>query len=123
MAGNTEQNGHTVKIPTHHVVKLKAGQKPGFLLLYSYMLVENIFNLVHGKQEDQLSSSFGFILKNNKPILKKFLDHIGIRLTDKELKTVDIETQTTYNSGESRIDLHLLVPNRFLIFLESFICN
>lgn len=83
------------------------------------MLVGNIFSLIHGKQEDQLSSSFGFILKNNRPILKKFLEHINIRLTEKELKAVDIETQTTYDSGESRIDLHLLIPNRFLIFLES----
>lgn len=83
------------------------------------MLVDNVFSLIHGKQEDQLSSSFGFILKNNKQILNKFLDQINIRLSGKELKAVDIETQTTYNSGESRIDLHLLVPNRFLIFLES----
>lgn len=80
------------------------------------MLVDNIFSLIHGKQEDQLSSSFGFILKNNRRVLNKFLDQINIRLTNKELKVVDIETQTTYNSGESRIDLHLLVPNRFLIF-------
>ena len=83
------------------------------------MLVDNIFSLVNGKQEDQLSSGFGFILKNHKQILRNFLEKLEIKLPDKELKAVDIETQTTYDSGESRIDLHLLVPNRFLIFLES----
>lgn len=83
------------------------------------MLLNNIFNLVHGKQEDQLSANFGFVLKSNPKILNAFLTKLGIRLTRKELKDVDIETQTTYEGGQSRIDLHILIPNRFLIFLES----
>lgn len=83
------------------------------------MQVSNIFNLVNGKQEDQLSASFGFILKNDIKILDSFLRTLGIILNRKELKIADIETQATYDSGESRIDLHILIPNRFLIFLES----
>lgn len=81
--------------------------------------LNNIFSLVRGKQEDQLSIDFGFVLKNYPKILDVFLRQIGISLNKKELKVVDIETQTTYNSGESRIDLHIEVPNRFLIFVES----
>ena len=81
--------------------------------------LKNIFSLVRGKQEDQLSIDFGFVLKNYPKILDVFLRKIGISLSKKELKVVDIETQTTYNSGESRIDLHIEAPNRFLIFIES----
>ena len=50
------------------------------------MLVNNIFNLVNGKQEDQLSASFGYILKNNIKILDSFLRTLGIILSKKELK-------------------------------------
>lgn len=85
------------------------------------MLVDNIFKLVNkfGAKEDQLSANFGFILKNNNKILGKFLKKIGIIAKRKDLKQIDIETQVAYDSGKSRIDLQLIIPNQCLIFLES----
>lgn len=85
------------------------------------MEVNNIFNLVNkfSNKEDQISASFGFILKTNPKLLDKFLKKLSLNLTKKELKKVDIETQATYDSGESRIDLQLRIYNNFLIFLES----
>ncbi|MBU1993027.1 PD-(D/E)XK nuclease family protein [Patescibacteria group bacterium] len=41
----------------------------------------------------------------------------------KELRNIDIETQVSYDSGTSRIDLQILLQNRFLIFLESKIVS
>ncbi len=85
------------------------------------MRVDNIFELTNKsrKEEDQLSANFGFILKNNKEILNLFLKEIGIKLLPKELKQVDIETQISYNSNESKIDLQLTVYSKFLVFIES----
>ena len=85
------------------------------------MRVDNIFELVNkfSKQEDQISAGFGFILKNNPQILCNFLDKIKIKLTPKQLKKVDIETQASYDSGESRIDLQLTIYGEFLVFVES----
>lgn len=85
------------------------------------MLVDNIFKLVNkfSGTENQLSANFGFLLKHDKNLLDIFLKRLGIILGAKELKMVDIETQISYDSGESIIDLRLLLPNRFLIFLES----
>lgn len=85
------------------------------------MQVDNIFELVNkfSKEEDQISASFGFVLKNNKKILKKFLNKIQINIKPKELKKVDIETQVPYDSGNSIIDLSLTIYNRFLVFIES----
>jgi len=50
------------------------------------MHVDNIFELVNkfSKEEDQISASFGFILKNNRKILQKFLNEINIDLKSKE---------------------------------------
>jgi|TARA_B100001964_G_scaffold150903_1_gene166058 hypothetical protein len=85
------------------------------------MKVNNIFDLVNkfSKEEDQISAAFGFILSYSPKILNKFLCKLNIRLTKKELKNVDIETQVTYESGESIIDLQLTTYDNFLIFLES----
>lgn len=85
------------------------------------MNVDNIFNLVNkfSKEEDQISATFGFILKNNKKVLNKFLKKILINVKPKELKKVDIETQTPYNSGNSIIDLQLTIYDKFLVFIES----
>lgn len=85
------------------------------------MRVDNIFELVNkfSKEEDQISAGFGFILKNNPKILNRFLNKIKINLTPKELRKVDIETQTSYDSGESRIDLRITLYNEFLVFVES----
>lgn len=85
------------------------------------MRVDNIFELVNkfSKEEDQISAGFGFILKTNKKVLKKFLNKIQINIKPKELKKVDIETQVPYNSGNSIIDLQLTIYDRFLVFVES----
>ena len=85
------------------------------------MLVNNIFGLVNkfSKEEDQISASFGFILKNNRRILDSFLRKMKINLRRNELKKVDIETQVSYDSGESRIDLQLTIYDNFLVFVES----
>ena len=85
------------------------------------MLVNNVFALINkfNKEEDQLSAGFGFILKNNRKMLDLFLRKVGIRLTNKELKLVDIETQIPYDSGGSIIDLQLTIYNNFLVFVES----
>jgi len=53
--------------------------------------VSNIFDLVSGKEEDQLSSSFGFILKNNTKLLSDFLKHIDIGvINNADLRNIDI---------------------------------
>lgn len=85
------------------------------------MRVDNIFELVNkfSKEEDQISAGFGFILKNNTKILRKFLNKIKVNLKPMEFKKVDIETQVPYDSGESRIDLQLTIYDRFLVFVES----
>ena len=85
------------------------------------MQVDNIFKLInkYRAEEDQLSAGFGFILQNNRKILDTFLRKLGIRLSAKELKQVDIETQVSYDFGSSRIDLQLTIYNNFLVFLES----
>jgi len=85
------------------------------------MRVDNIFELInkYSNEEDQISASFGFILKNNKKILDKFLKIIKIELKPRELNEVDIETQVPYEVGGSRIDLQMTVYDKFLVFLES----
>lgn len=85
------------------------------------MKVDNIFNLLNkfDKEEDRISAGFGFLLKNNRKLLKHFCNRINIALSSKELGNVDIETQMAYDSGKSRIDLQLTIYGRFLVFLES----
>jgi hypothetical protein len=85
------------------------------------MRVDNIFELINkfGKEEDQISAAFGFILKNNRRILRAFLDTIKVNASPKELKKVDIETQVPYDSGKSRIDLQISLYDKFLVFVES----
>lgn len=85
------------------------------------MKVNNIFNLLNkfDKEEDRISAGFGFLLSNNKKLLKHFCDKINIALSRKDLGKVDIKTQIAYDSGKSRIDLQLTIYGRFLVFLES----
>ncbi|MDA2916000.1 hypothetical protein MYX64_04035 [Nitrospinae bacterium AH_259_B05_G02_I21] len=85
------------------------------------MKVDNIFNLLNkfDKEEDRISAGFGFLLSNNKKLLKHFCSKINIALSRKELGKVDVETQVAYDSGKSRIDMQLTIYGRFLIFLES----
>src|SRR3989338_3683768 len=85
------------------------------------MRVDNIFELVNkfSKEEEQISAGFGFVLKNNPKILNKFLKKIKIKLTPKDLGKVDVETQVSYDSGESRIDLQVTIYDKFLVFVES----
>ena len=89
------------------------------------MLVDNIFKLVNkfSKEEDQLSANFGFMLKNDKEILKSFFKKLRVSVRPGELKQIDIETQVPYDSGKSRIDLQIIIPNKLLIFLESKIAS
>ena len=85
------------------------------------MRVDNIFELVkkYDKEEDQISAGFGFVLKNNPGILRRFLTEVGLDLKPKELKVVDVETQVEYGSWKSRIDLQLTIYGKFLVFVES----
>lgn len=85
------------------------------------MKVDNVFNLLNkfDKEEDRISAGFGFLLSNNKKLLKHFCGKIDIALSRKELGEVDIETQVAYDSGKSRIDMQLTIYGRFLVFLES----
>jgi hypothetical protein len=85
------------------------------------MHVDNIFELLNkfSNEEDQISAAYGFILKDNAKIVQKFLNKIEINLKPKELKRIDIETQVSYDSGESRIDLQLTIYDRFLVLIES----
>lgn len=85
------------------------------------MQVDNIYKLVNKfrAEEDQISAGFGFVLKNNIGVLDRFLRKIKIVVSKRELKKVDIETQVSYDSGQSRIDLQLTIYNNFLIFIES----
>ncbi|MFH0978970.1 MAG: PD-(D/E)XK nuclease family protein [Candidatus Woesearchaeota archaeon] len=69
--------------------------------------------------EDQISASFGFLLRSYPRLLEGFLGRMEIRVPRKELKKVSIETQVTYDSGKSKIDLQISLYNEFLIFVES----
>lgn len=87
------------------------------------MLTDNIFKLLKkvSKDEDQLSASFGFLLKEDLEILNNFLKKLGITLSRHDLKRVDIEALVPYvfRSKRSNIDLQIEMPGRFLIFIES----
>lgn len=87
------------------------------------MLTDNIFKLLKkvSKDEDQLSASFGFLLKEDPEILNNFLKKLGITLSRHDLKRVDIEALVPYvfKSKTSIIDLQIEIPGRFLIFIES----
>jgi len=89
------------------------------------MITDNIFKLVNkfSSQEDQLSAAFGFMLRNNSEIMSVFLKTVGVDAHRKLIKEVDVETQVAYDSGKSRIDLQIIVPDSFLIFCESKITS
>jgi hypothetical protein len=83
--------------------------------------------LVHrfGTKENQISASFGFILKINQPVLEDFLEQLDLHisgLSKKDVKKIDIETQVPYMSGEQKggkIDLQIKLEGQFMVFLES----
>ena len=87
------------------------------------MLTDNIFKLLKkvSKDEDQLSASFGFLLKEDPELLSNFLQRLGITIGRKELKGVDIEALVPYvfKSKTSIIDLQIELLGKFIIFLES----
>ncbi len=87
------------------------------------MLTDNIFKLLKkvSKDEDQLSASFDFLLKEDAEILNNFLKKLGITLSRRDLKRVDIEALVPYvfKSKTSIIDLQIEMPGKFLIFIES----
>jgi len=85
------------------------------------MNVDNIYDLLNkfDKEEDRISAAFGFLLKQNRKLLRAFLKKIKISASDKDLKRVDIETQVSYYSNESRIDLQIKSYGHYLVFLES----
>jgi len=91
------------------------------------MRTENIFHLLNrfGNQEDQISAAFGVILGINHHVLLAFLRSLGIptrHLSTKEFKLIEVETQVSHTGKEderSRIDLQILLPGRFIVFLES----
>lgn len=87
---------------------------------------DNVFSLVHhfGNEEDQISANFGFILKINEKALVQLLKMLRIpidKVSKKEIKNIDIETQVPYSSKDERgiIDLQIKLSNKFLIFIES----
>lgn len=85
------------------------------------MRVDNIFDLTNkfGKEEDRISAAFGFMLKNDRRILRAFLHASKVDFSRKDLERVDIETQVPYDRGRSRIDLQVELLDRFLLFVES----
>lgn len=95
------------------------------------MRTDNVFHLVHrfGNQEDQISAGFGFILRMNPPVLLTLLRRLRIptsRLSNKDLRMIQMETQVPYTGKEeeqSRIDLQIKLSGRFVVFLESKLGN
>lgn len=95
------------------------------------MRTDNIFHLVHrfGNEEDQISANFGVILRLNPEVLLALLRRLNIptaKLPNKGLKMIEVETQVPYTGKEheqSRIDLQVRLPGRFMVFLESKLGN
>lgn len=95
------------------------------------MRTDNVFHLIHrfGNQEDQISASFGVILRANPAVLLALLSrlHFPTRtLVKKDLKMIEVETQVPYSGEEderSRIDLQLRLPGKFIVFMESKLGN
>jgi len=90
----------------------------------SGLSAENIFNLVNrfSAEEDQVSASFGFVLKANLDALTALLQKLEIdvsQLSSSQLKRIEIDTQVTYPAAKSRIDLRIGLAGVFLILFES----
>ncbi|MBI3013736.1 MAG: PD-(D/E)XK nuclease family protein [Candidatus Tectomicrobia bacterium] len=91
------------------------------------MRVDNVFHLLNrfGAHEDQISAAFGVILQAH-PLallsLLRFLRIPTVTLHPKDRKQIAVETQVPYAGGvdeQSRIDLQIRLPGRFLVLLES----
>jgi hypothetical protein len=92
------------------------------------MRTANIFHLLNrfGPLEDQISAGFGFVLQANVPVLRALLHRLrlpgALQFTGHEMREIEIETQVSYSAAEtpdSRIDLQIRWPGRFIAFLES----
>lgn len=91
------------------------------------MRTDNVFHLLNrfATHEDQISAAFGVILQAHPPALRALLRHLRIAtgaLRPKDWKQIDVETQVPYAGQEdeqSRIDLQIRLPGRFLVLLES----
>jgi hypothetical protein len=95
------------------------------------MRTGNVFHLVHrfGDREDQISASFGFVLQVNRSVLIALLHRLRIPIETvprSELRDIEVQTQVSYTRAEdsqSRIDLEIRLPGRFIVFLESKLGN
>ncbi len=95
------------------------------------MRTDNIFHLLNrfAAHEDQISAAFGVILQAHPQALLALLRRLRISTTalaPKDWRRIEIETQVSYGKEEdaqSRIDLQIRLPNRFLVFLESKLGN
>lgn len=95
------------------------------------MQTGNVFHLVHrfGDREDQISANFGFVLQVNVLVLVALLHRLRIpteTLPKSELRAIEVQTQVSYTGEEdsqSRIDLEIRLPGRFIVFLESKLGN
>lgn len=91
------------------------------------MRTDNVFHLLNrfAAHEDQISAAFGVILHAHPPALLALLRLLRIptaRLSSKDWKQIEVQTQVPYAGQEneqSRIDLQVRLPGRFLIILES----
>jgi hypothetical protein len=90
---------------------------------------DNVFHLLNrfAAHEDQISAAFGVILQAHPPAILSLLRLLRIptaTLRPKDWRQIDVETQVAYARGgeedeQSRIDLQIRLPGRFLVLLES----
>jgi hypothetical protein len=88
---------------------------------------DNVFHMLNrfAAHEDQISAAFGVILQANPSALLTLLRLLRIptaTLRPLDWKQIDVETQVSYAGGEdeqSRIDLQIRLPGRFLVLIES----
>jgi hypothetical protein len=88
--------------------------------------VSNIFELVgrFGAEEDRLTASFGFLLKNDQKLFGGFARSLALDL--KAVAEYDITTQTAYrlfgfeeSDERNRIDLEIVRAGQVTILIES----
>lgn len=95
------------------------------------MRTDNVFHLLNrfAAHEDQISAAFGVILQAHPPALLALLRLLrlpAITMSKKDRVRIEVETQLSYGAEEdeqSRIDLQIRLPGRFLVLLESKLGN
>lgn len=95
------------------------------------MRTDNVFHLLNrfAAREDQISAAFGVILQAHPPALLALLRLLRLPATTtskKDRVRIEVETQLPYGAQEdeqSRIDLQIRLPGRFLVLLESKLGN